>query len=252
MKKRTIVLVAGIICLASTASIAQYNTTTTPSGTTVTSPNPGGIYLKGGWNLANISVNNDGSVNDKHNLSSFNVGFLGDIPVADMLSIQTGLFLQGRGAKTDYYLDESNHGDNYYKTRFRPLYLQVPADLVLKIPVSNSARLFVGAGPYVEMGIGGKSKVESSIAGVTSSSSTDIKFNNDDPTTGDQEGARFDRLKRFGFGVNALAGVEFNRFILGAGYDLGLTKINSTQTNNSANDKNKYRTFSLNLGIRLN
>ncbi len=102
------------------------------------------------------------------------------------------------------------------------------------------------------MGIGGKSKVISKVAGVETTSSTSIKFNNDDPTTGDQEGARYDRLKRFGFGINALAGIEFSRFTLGAGYDWGLTKINSTETNNSENDKNKFRTFSLNLGVRLN
>ena len=33
--------------------------------------------------------------------------------------------------------------------------------------------------------------------------------------------------------------------------DLALTKINSTQSNNSADDKNKYRTVSISLGIPL-
>jgi hypothetical protein len=32
---------------------------------------------------------------------------------------------------------------------------------------------------------------------------------------------------------------------------LGLAKINSTQTNNSTNDKNKYRTVSISVGIPL-
>lgn len=251
MKKRTIALMAGIIGFASIQSFAQTTTTTTTTSG-VTNTNPGGIYIKGGWNLANISKDGDGTISDKHTLSSFNIGVLGDIPLNDMFSVQTGLFLQGRGAKTDAYLDESNKDDNYTKTRFRPLYLQVPADFVIKVPLANSTRFFIGAGPYVEMGIGGKTKVDTKIAGVTTSSSSTIKFNDDDPTTGDQEGARYDRLKRFGFGLNAVAGVEFNRFTVGAGYDWGLTKINSTQTDNSSNDKNKYRTFSINLGIRLN
>ena len=82
------------------------------------------------------------------------------------------------------------------------------------------------------------------------SSSENIKFDNDNPLTGEEEGARYDRLKKFDAGINALAGVEFNRLMLGVNYGIGLTKINSTQSDN-ANDKNKYRTFSVGLGIRL-
>ena len=100
------------------------------------------------------------------------------------------------------------------------------------------------------MGVGGTQKKETSFAGVTSSSTDNIKFNNDDPTTGEQEGARYDRLKRFDFGLNGLAGIEVNRFSIGVNYGYGLTKINSTQTNNS-NDKNKYRTLSVGVGVRL-
>ncbi len=244
MKKRTIVLLACTICSVSLGKLYAQ------TGGTIKNTNPGGIYIKGGWNLANITKDESGSVNSKTNLSTFNVGVMGDIPLNDMFSIQTGLFLQGRGAKTDQYFNES-HSD-YLKTRFRPLYLQVPADFAVKIPISEGCRVFLGAGPYVEMGIGGKAKVESSIAGVTTSTSTNIKFNNDDPTTSGQEGARYDRLKRFGVGINAIGGIEAGRFIVGVGYDWGLTKINSTQTNSSANDKNKYRTFSVNLGVRLN
>ena len=77
-----------------------------------------------------------------------------------------------------------------------------------------------------------------------------IKFNNDDPTTSEQEGARYDRLKRFDFGLNGLAGIEVDRFSIGVNYGYGLTKITSTQTDNS-NDKNKYRTLSVGVGVRL-
>jgi hypothetical protein len=247
MKKRTIVFVACAFCCIGLGKLYA-QTTTSESGIKTT--NPGGIYIKGGWNLANITKDESGSINSKTNLSTFNVGVLGDIPLNDMFSVQTGLFLQGRGAKTDQYFNDS-HTD-YLKTRFKPLYLQLPVDFAVKIPLGNDVRLFLGAGPYVEMGIGGKAKTELSIAGVTTSSSSTIKFNDDDPTTSQQEGARYDRLKRFGFGINGVGGIEAGRFMVGVGYDWGLTKINSTQTNSDANDKNKYRTFSVNVGVRLN
>lgn len=212
--------------------------------------NPGGIYIRGGYNAANISVNKDGSVNDAKALSTFHAGVTADIPLAPVLSLQTGLLLNGKGSKSTYYADGSNHSDNYVKSTFNPLYLELPANLVLKFPVGTGARLYVGAGPYAAAGIGGKSKVESSFAGVKTSTSENIQFNDDNPLTSGQEDARYDRLKRFDFGINALAGVEVNRFMIGVNYGLGLTKINSTQTNNTT-DNNKYRTFSAGIGVRL-
>lgn len=215
-----------------------------------TKVNPGGIYIRGGYNASNISVNKDGSVNDAKTLSTFHVGATADIPLAPILSFQTGLLLNGKGSKSNSYADASNHSDNYVKSTFNPLYLELPANLVLKFPVGTAARLYVGAGPYAAMGIGGKSKTESSLLGVKSSTSENIKFNDDDPLTGEQEGARYDRLKRFDFGINALAGVEIKRFMVGVNYGLGLTKINSTQTDNTT-DNNKYRTFSVGVGFKL-
>ena len=215
-----------------------------------TKVNPGGVYIRGGYNLANISVKKDGSVNDAKALSTFHAGVVADIPLVPILSLQTGLLLNGKGSKSNTYLDASNHSDNYVKSTFNPLYLELPANLVVKFPLSGDVRLYAGAGPYAAMGIGGKSKTESSLLGVKSSTNENIKFNDDDPFTDEQEGARYDRLKRFDFGINALAGMEINRFMLGVNYGLGLTKINSNQTDNST-DNNKYRTFSVGLGVRL-
>ena len=243
MKQRTVksgVLIALIATGITLSSNAQ----------NAANANPGGIYIKGGYNAANISVNNDGSVDNAKALSTFHVGVIADIPLAPVLSFQTGLLLNGQGARTNYYLDNNNTSDNYVKTKFNPLYLELPASLVVKFPIGNNARIYAGAGPYAAMGIGGKQKVETSFAGTTSESTDNIKFDNDDPATGEEEGARYDRLKRFDVGINALAGVEVDRFMFGVNYGLGLTKINSTQSDNN-NDNNKYRTLSVGVGIRL-
>lgn len=207
---------------------------------------PVSFYIKGGYNAANISVDNDGSVNEAKALSTFNAGVGVDIPVASVLSVQTGLMVNGQGSKTNYIVDD----DNYVKTTFNPLYLQLPVNLVVKFPITETARIYAGAGPYAEMGIGGKAKTELSVLGVKASSSENIKFDNDDPTTGDEEGARYDRLKRFDYGINALAGVEVDRFTIGMNYGIGLTDIRSADNSND-NEKNKYRTFSVGIGFRL-
>jgi hypothetical protein len=51
--------------------------------------------------------------------------------------------------------------------------------------------------------------------------------------------------------LNAGAGFDLGKLILKINYGYGLTKINSTQGNNSVDDKNKYRTVSLSAGIPL-
>jgi hypothetical protein len=235
MKKSKLILMAGLAGLTMWSSANAQSTTTTTTNT-----NPGGVWLRGSFSLANISTKGDGSVDNSNNLSTFNAGFIGDLPLNDMFSLQSGLFLQGKGAKAT--------GDNYtYK--FRPYYLQVPLNFAVKVPIGADSRFFIAAGPFVSMGLFGKATYESTVAGVTTTVKRDIKFESIDGT--DEDDARLDRLKRWEFGINGTAGVEAGRFLVGVTYDWGLSKINQVYDNQN-NDANKYRTLSLNVGFRLN
>ena len=206
------------------------------------------VYLQGGVNLTNISKDNDGNVQDANTLTTFNGGILFRPGLSKVLDLETGLLLSGQGAKSETFF---NGGNDYVKAKFNPLYIQLPVNLVVNIPLESATKLFAYAGPYVAMGVGGKSKIESKFGIIESSSSSSIKFNDDDPTTSGQEGAAYDRLKRFDAGANFGAGIQLSGFILKANYGLGLTKINSTQTNNSDDQKNKYRTLSFSVGIPI-
>lgn len=211
------------------------------------------VYVQGGLNLANVTKNVDGGTSDNNILTTFNVGILDRFNVSSFLAFETGLILDGRGSKSDNYLT-SDHSDNYIKSKFNPLYLEIPANLVLKLPLgtgANSKNIFAYAGPYAAIGIAGNNKVESKILGVSSSSSSKIKFANDDPLTSEGEGSAYNRLKRFDFGVNIGAGIDIGSVMLKANYGVGLAKINSLQTDNNKDAKNKYRTLSLSVGIPL-
>jgi len=238
------------ICGALVLQVASAQTTTTTTVSSSKSLNPGGIFIRGGLNLANISTSNDGSVDNAKTLASFQVGVIADLPVADVFSVQTGLLFTGKGSKTEMYLDDNNHDDNYYKLKTNPLYIELPVNAVFKFPVGDDARLFVGAGPYIAMGVGGKVKGESKILGATSTYEENIKFNDDDPTTSGQEDASVSKLRRFDYGINALGGIEAGRLSLGLNYGFGLAKIQSTGDSDE-NDKNKHRVFSITLGVRL-
>ncbi|MEP6616949.1 MAG: outer membrane beta-barrel protein, partial [Ginsengibacter sp.] len=136
-------------------------------------------------------------------------------------------------------------------TKFNPLYVEVPLNLVVRVPLEKKINLFFHAGPYAAIGIAGKSKTESKIFGLAGSSESDIQFSNDNPLTSQQEDAGYNKLKRFDFGLNLGGGLDLKKVLIKLNYGFGLTKINSTQSNNSSDDKNKYRTASISLGIPL-
>ena len=201
------------------------------------------VYIQGGLNLANITSNTSGETQNSNMLATFNAGIFDRVIIAEPLAFETGILIDGRGSKV-----ESGSGNNYYKATFNPLYLEIPASLVLHLPLQGTTSLFINAGPYIAMGIAGKSKFDGKIAGVEFHSSKNIKFTSADPTADDEA---FSKLKRFDYGVNVGAGIDIGALLLKVNYGMGLAKINSTQSNNSADAKNKYRTVSISLGIPL-
>lgn len=206
------------------------------------------FYAQGGLNLANITNTNSGGTEDNAILPTFNAGLMGRFGLSKTVDLESGILLTGKGSKAETYF---NGGNDYVKAKFNPLYVEVPLNLVVNIPLASSTKLFVNAGPYAAIGVGGKSKLDTKIGVLTSSSERDIKFNDDDPFTSEQENAAYDKLKRFDYGLNFGAGLDLNKILLKANYGMGLAKIGSTESNNNADDKNKYRVFSISVGIPL-
>ena len=210
---------------------AQDATTSTSS-----KANPGGFILKGGVNFSNISTKNNGSYNDANTLTTFNVGVLADVPLVSILSLQPGVVLSGKGSKASgSVLGVSS------TTKFNPLYIEVPVNAVVKLPIGGTNNVFIGAGPYGAVGVGGKWKNNTTVGGIDANSDDNIKFGNNNN----------DDLKRFDFGLNGLAGIEISRVMVGVNYGLGLSKVFPDSGDNNDNNKNKYRVFSVNVGVRL-
>lgn len=206
------------------------------------------IYVQGGVNLANITSTTDGRTEKNKLLTTFNAGMMGRFGLSKTVDIETGLLLTGRGSKAETYF---NGGNDYIKSKFNPLYIELPLNVVVNVPLEKKTNLFLHAGPYAAIGVGGKSVSNAKLGPLTSDSESTIEFSNDDPFTSEQDDASYNKLKRFDYGLNLGGGFEFSKIILKANYGFGLTKINSTESNNSANDKNKYRTVSLCVGIPL-
>jgi Outer membrane protein beta-barrel domain len=203
--------------------------------------------IKGGVNLANVSINDNGGIDDAKTLTSFQVGIIGDINLTSFLAIQPGLLFTGKGTKTQSGVEGSA---NWSRASANPYYLEVPVNLVFKTP-TGPVKFFAGAGPYLGIGIAGKNKIEGAILGTNYSSENSIKFSNDDPATlNTEEGAGFGIMKRFDYGLNGLVGIETSNLVLSANYGLGLAKLQSGSGSGNDNN-NKHRVFSFTLGFKL-
>ena len=203
--------------------------------------------LKGGVNFANVSINDDGDIDDAKSLTSFQVGLIGDIHIAPFLSFQPGILFTGKGTKTE---SGSTSDATYYRATTNPYYIEIPANLVFKTP-TGPVKFFAGAGPYLAIGVAGKNTSDGKIFGTSFHSENKIEWSNDDPSTLDyEEGAGFGIMKRFDYGLNGLAGIEFTKAVLSVNYGLGLAKLQSG-TNSSDDNDNKHRVVSITLGVKL-
>lgn len=204
-----------------------------------------GFGIKAGYNNANLSIDDDGTVEDKNSVSSFHAGIYLDLPLAPVFSIQPGLMVSGKGAK---YTVGDKSSANWYEAKTNPIYLELPVNAVGKIPLAPHTNIFIGAGPYVAMGIAGKRTVEGSLVGVDYSKEENIKFGDDDPANGSNGSNNSGNVKRWDWGINFMGGVEISHFTVNAGYGLGLANINPGSSNND-NDKYKNRVFSVSVGF---
>jgi len=205
------------------------------------------IILRGGLNLANVTISENGRVDDAKNLASFQAGFIGDVSLGQFIALQPGLLVSGKGSKTQ---SGETTDANYFKATTNPIYLEVPLNLVFKFGANGSPNFFAGAGPYLAIGIAGKNKTEGKFFGTSFRSEDDIIWSDDDPTTLNyEEGAGFGIMKRFDYGLNGTAGIDLKKAVISVNYGLGLAKLQSGS--NNEDDNNKHRVLSFTIGFKL-
>jgi hypothetical protein len=205
------------------------------------------VFVKAGVNLANISVDKDGNVDDARGIASFHAGLQADLPVTKFFAIQPGVFFTGKGSKIE---SGNTSGDNWIRSSTKPYYIEVPVNAVIKLPLGDESSFFFGAGPYLGIGVGGKNKIEGEILGVDFSRTENIKFSDDDPFTSGEEGSGYGVMRRFDYGLNGTVGVQSKFALFSVNYGLGLAKLQSG-TSSSENELGKHRVLSFTVGFKL-
>jgi outer membrane protein W len=193
------------------------------------------IGVKGGLNLSNMIMKDDESTysDDFKMTPGFHVGPTAEFPISDMLSFETGLLLSTKGFK----MEES--GDGYeYSGNFNLFYVDVPLTVKAAYDV-GSFKVYGAVGPYVGVGVSGKTKYKITYGGESQTDTEVVEWGSDPDT---------DDLKRLDYGAVVGAGVEINAIQIGATYGLGLANISP---DTDGGNKISHRVIQVSVGFKF-
>lgn len=191
------------------------------------------IGITAGSTVANMRSKVDGESVTIDSKIGFSAGIVADLSFAKNLRFQPMLNFTQKGAKEKTAFD----GDK--ETISMTLnYLELPLNILYKLP-SGKNSIFIGGGPSLSMGIGGKGKYTSSAYPEDNTKST-IKFGSNEDE---------DDFKAFDAGVNVTGGVYLKGgFMVAFNYYHGLSNL---FINPSGNESLRNRYFGLRIGYML-
>ncbi|MGC9341322.1 MAG: porin family protein [Bacteroidales bacterium] len=185
--------------------------------------------IKGGLNLSKIlAKDNEDDYSEYYKMKpGFHLGPTAEFPLADRLSFETGLLLSTKGYRISE--EETYDGETYkLEGTANLLYLDIPLNSRAWIDL-NGMKIYGVFGPYLGIGLSGKSIYKYTYDGQTETDEEDIAWGSDEDN---------DDVKRLDFGITIGAGIEIYYFQIGLTYGLGLVNI-SAYTDNSSLIKNR-------------
>jgi hypothetical protein len=177
------------------------------------------LGVKGGLSIAKVVADELEDLDNKMNLG-FHAGLSADVPIAGVASLETGIVLTTKGSK---FVEE---GDDYeFKIKINTLYLDIPLRIKATTSINDGLLAYGAFGPYMGIGLSGKTKFEDTYGGQTDSETEDIEWGNDEEN---------DHLRRLDYGLSFGGGVIFKGIEIGLNYDLGLANISAYRADDSA------------------
>ena len=195
--------------------------------------------IKAGLNFSNmLDKNNDETFSDDYQtLLGFHFGPTAEFKIDKTYTFETGLLLSSKGFKAE--MEELYEGGLMeVSAKISLLYLDIPLNFKAGYDLGG-AKIHGLFGPYLGIGLTGKAKYKVSYQGETVNEDIDIEWGSD------PDEAYF---RRFDFGFNIGAGVEFNAFQIGLNYSVGIANISPYS---EGGYKNKNRVFNISLGYRF-
>ncbi len=195
--------------------------------------------IKAGLNLSNVLVKDDNhSYSEDFKMNpGFHVGLTAEFPFTDIFSFEGALLVSTKGFKVSE--EDSFFGQTIkYEAKQNLFYIDVP--LTGKATFDfDGIKVYGAFGPYIGLGLVGKSKAKVTIADETETEEEDIKWGSDKYESD---------VKRLDFGLTIGAGVEINAIQVGLTYNLGLANISPYS---DGGYKINHRVIGISLGYKF-
>lgn len=202
----------------------------------------GGGYTLSATQIKESSGYKSNGIGTRSQLKNWHADLVINIPVYEKLYLQPliryvtkGAYLKPMALQQDAIVESAN--------KIRLHYLEVPVNLILKIPIS-SGKLVFGGGPYLAYGLAGSYNLDIVYNGrVVQTNTESVAFSDRD--RGITPGIR---LSRWDAGGNIMIGVELNDMIMINGnFSKGWLNLDRS---NGSTVKNSY--IGLSVGILFN
>lgn len=166
------------------------------------------VFVKAGVGMSNYIGKDVESSDVKF---SYRLGVGLDVPMKNIWGFQTGLYLTGLGSQ----FSETYMGAKL-EEKLKPLYLELPIMATVNVPLNDSFKMQIAAGPYLAVGVGGKATASAEYEGRKLEESIDLFGDADDGNAG---------MKRFDCGLGVNINFEVKRIIFGLDTRFGLTRV---------------------------
>lgn len=202
------------------------------------------IGVRGGLNIANMSVKNIPIATDNKSVTSYHLGGFAEFNLTKKIGIETGLYLSGKGINSEF-----NQSLGFFSVsgsaKITPLYLEVPLNGVYNFDF-KLIKLRFFAGPYAAYGIGGKINSDFSASGLPIDlSSLGLQNESSNLVYGSDTTSN---IRPFDFGLNIGVGAQFKKFDFSIQYGLGFLNI---AADNTTGYESRNRVVRFTVGYRI-
>jgi hypothetical protein len=179
--------------------------------------------VRTGLSFASQSIDNP-DVISTNSVTTYNLSLIIEKPLKNSFYLQSGLGIIGKGVITY---------ENAQTATYKLTYIDIPLNLLYKFNLRGTGKLYVGAGPYLSVGLSGN-----------------VQFENTNNTSGESLAfGNSQDYKRLEGGVNLAGGFELNNHLtFNTNYALGISNI-ATDDPTDPVTVIKNRVFSVGLGF---
>lgn len=221
------------------------------AATTVQAQSAFSIGPRLGINMATVSASGDNAAEaNPKNLFGPQVGLTADVNFDGNFSFQPSLLFSQKGFKTEESGTETFNGITMTysgKSTTHINYLELPLNVVFTTGGTEGFQVF--AGPYLALGVGGKSeysytvKDNQGLFNTSDSGSYPVKFTNQEPSNSNGD---YFSVRQFDAGLNGGLGYRQGPFQVQVAYGLGLSNLVPRNSDGSeSGDKARNRVLQL-------